>query len=255
MAALITVITVSYNSVCSIEDTINSVLSQNFKDCEYIIIDGKSTDGTIDVIYKYKRQIDCILTEKDSGIYDAMNKGIDKARGEWILFLNCGDVFYSSNVLKDVSNYLSNTDASVVYGDTQVIFPNDIHVILKPKSMNAMRRKLPFCHQACFLRRDVAISNLFDLNYKICADYNQFYSIYLANYQFQYIPITISKYLLTEGFSLNNEFLLLKEEFKVNAKTRKMSDYVFYGVNYSKILIRKNLPTKLVSFIRRLLYN
>lgn len=91
-APLITVITVSYNAVSSIEDTIKSVINQSYKNIEFIIIDGQSTDGTVDIIKKYEKQIAYWTSEPDNGVYDAMNKGIDKSTGEWIIFLGADDI-------------------------------------------------------------------------------------------------------------------------------------------------------------------
>ena len=97
----VSVITISYNAVSVIEDTIQSVLNQSYKDIEYIIIDGGSTDGTVDIIKKYQDKINYWVSEPDNGIYDAMNKGIDKATGEWINFMNAGDYFHSNLTLEN----------------------------------------------------------------------------------------------------------------------------------------------------------
>ena len=97
--ALISIITVSYNAVKTIEDTINSVLNQTYPNIEYIIIDGGSTDGTLDVIKKYQDKITYWVSEPDKGIYDAMNKGALKATGVWLHFMNAGDTFYDEQVL------------------------------------------------------------------------------------------------------------------------------------------------------------
>ena len=99
---LISVVTVSYNAVDTIERTILSVLNQTYSDIEYIIIDGGSTDGTVDLIKKYADKITYWVSEPDQGIYDAMNKGIDVATGEWINFMNSGDSFYRQDVLSSL---------------------------------------------------------------------------------------------------------------------------------------------------------
>lgn len=100
--ALFTIVTVSYNCCSLIEKTIKSVLQQDYHDTEYIIIDGESTDGTVEIIKKYAQHLAFWCSEPDGGIYQGMNKGISHAKGEWILFLNAGDVFAETNVLTKV---------------------------------------------------------------------------------------------------------------------------------------------------------
>ena len=118
---LISVVTVSYNAVATIEQTILSVVNQTYPHIEYIIIDGGSTDGTVDVIKKYADRIAYWVSEPDKGIYDAMNKGIKVATGEWINFMNCGDSFYSVSVLSDVFKDKSCKENDVIYGNTCIM--------------------------------------------------------------------------------------------------------------------------------------
>jgi glycosyltransferase involved in cell wall biosynthesis len=99
---LISIITVVYNGVSTIEQTILSVINQTYKNIEYIIIDGSSTDGTVDIIKKYEKHLIYWVSEPDKGIYDAMNKGIRKATGEWLNFMNSGDIFSDISVLKNI---------------------------------------------------------------------------------------------------------------------------------------------------------
>ena len=111
---LISVVTVSYNAVTTIEKTILSVINQNYSNIEYIVIDGGSIDGTVDIIKKYADKITYWVSEPDKGIYDAMNKGIIVATGEWINFMNTGDTFYNENVFSEIFELNSYTEDVIV---------------------------------------------------------------------------------------------------------------------------------------------
>ena len=117
----ITIITVCYNSGKTIKDTIESVLAQNYKNFEYIIIDGKSKDNTVDIIKSYEPKFNGKMkwiSEKDKGIYDAMNKGIRMATGDWVIMMNAGDVFADSDVLQNVFSHVIPDKITFLYGDT-----------------------------------------------------------------------------------------------------------------------------------------
>ena len=113
----ISVITVSFNSAKTIEKTIHSVMSQTYGDVEHIIVDGDSTDQTHDILENYKNQIDKIVIEKDNGIYDAMNKGVKLATGDYIFFLNSDDVFNDEKVLEEFAAKMVKTNKELYYGD------------------------------------------------------------------------------------------------------------------------------------------
>lgn len=128
----ISIITVSFNAENTIEDTICSVLEQSYEDIEYIIIDGQSTDSTMEIIERYKRHIDTIISELDEGIYDAMNKGIQKATGDVVGILNADDVYANENVIKRVVEKMQENEADALYGDL---------VYVHPKNTDKVKRK------------------------------------------------------------------------------------------------------------------
>ncbi len=118
--AFLTIVTVCYNAEDFIENTIRSVLKQNLKEeIEYIIIDGASTDGTMNIIEGFKEVVDLLISEKDNGIYDAMNKGLSRSTGEYVLFLNAGDYLYSANIIAELQSY--GPDVDIFYSDTYLI--------------------------------------------------------------------------------------------------------------------------------------
>ncbi|MCH4099742.1 MAG: glycosyltransferase [Prevotella sp.] len=114
---LISIITVCYNAEKEIETTLKSVTGQTFTDREYIIIDGESSDRTLEIIQQYRQKIDILVSEPDKGIYDAMNKGVKYARGEWIIMMNAGDVFANNNVLEDIFKTDIPSNISCIYSD------------------------------------------------------------------------------------------------------------------------------------------
>ena len=190
---LITVITVVYNGEKYLEQTIQSVISQTYPNVEYIIIDGGSTDGTIDIIKKYEDYVDYWVSEKDGGIYDAMNKGIDLSTGTWINFMNAGDGFYADDVLDKIflQNKLQNLD--VVYGNHNVIYPNRKRVV-KAGNIKDIWKGSQFCHQSAFVSSKVHKSNKFNLNNRIGADFELFYTLYKKNMGFKDIDIIVANY-------------------------------------------------------------
>ncbi|WP_172917224.1 glycosyltransferase family 2 protein [Capnocytophaga canis] len=191
---LISIVTVSFNALKTIEQTILSVVNQTYPNIEYIIIDGGSTDGTVDIIKKYEDKIAYWVSEPDKGIYDAMNKGIEKASGEWINFMNSGDEFYNENVLRDVFLKENLKEVDVLYGDVVVKLPKK-EVLKKATPLQNIEKWMVFCHQSTFVRTKLHRENFFNITYKICADYDFFLKLYRKRKKFRYLSKVISKFL------------------------------------------------------------
>lgn len=199
----VTIVTVVYNAVDCIEDTIKSVLSQEYNNLEYIVVDGGSIDGTVDVIKRYNHKLSYWISEPDKGIYDAMNKAIDKATGKWINFMNAGDLFYSAT---SVSEMFDNTDHSVysaVYGDAEYRLKN-IAYIRQGYDCDE-DHFMPFSHQAAFVRTDIAKVNKFNLKYRIAADTEFFLKLNREKHQLKHISVIVCSYNALEGMSMHNE--------------------------------------------------
>ena len=209
---VISVITVVYNGIREIEQTIRSVISQAGILVEYIVVDGGSKDGTVDIIEKYKEKITNRISEPDKGIYDAMNKGIDLATGDWIIFMNAGDRFASPDTLYHFTTKINEAD--IIYGDAVVEYPS--FTTLFPKvPLDHMWKQMPFCHQAAFVRTPVMKSYKFDLRYKLSSDFNFLYKAYLAQLKFQYIDHVICYFDFRSGASKKNAVLSFSERKQI----------------------------------------
>lgn len=162
MNPLISIVTVTYNAVDCIEPTIVSIVNQTYNDVEYIIVDGGSTDGTLDIVEKYRNRISKVISESDSGIYDAMNKGLAMASGEWICFINAGDLLYDEHVLANVFSGREYKEEVALICGSRVSYSRSMLVKcvipaaigLSPKR-NTYRLYIPTCHQAAFFRTKV----------------------------------------------------------------------------------------------------
>lgn len=248
---LITVITVVWNSKELIEKTILSIVNQNYNNIEYIIIDGGSTDGTLDIIKKYEYCIDFWKSEPDKGIYDAMNKGIASAKGEWINFMNAGDVFFNNHTTKDVvENIKSHFD--VIYGDF-ISFNNisGASLLVKAKSLKSIFRGNIFSHQSCFIKSVVLRDNLFDIKYKIAADYNQMLGLFLKRKVFFYVPIPFAV-MTIGGISYSNIKTYIEQIKIVHFYKPYSYDLLFYIPSLFLSCLRILLGQRVTSLVRRL---
>jgi glycosyltransferase involved in cell wall biosynthesis len=208
---LISIITIVYNSKSYLEATIKSIIGQTYKNIEYIIIDGGSTDGTLEIIKKYSKQISKWISERDSGIYDAMNKGLATATGEYVLFINSGDEIANPDVLFKI--FSSEVNADCYYGNTILINP-DGSVLKKMQAPDKLSWKsffngMPYVsHQSMLFRRN-CIGN-YDLKYKLVSDQDWIIRGLKKSTTIQKVGFPISKYLLG-GFSDNNFYRCWKE--------------------------------------------
>ena len=169
---IITIITVSLNNSEGLEKTIKSVISQEYTDYELIVIDGGSRDGSLDIIDKYRQSISEWVSEPDKGPYDAMNKGAKMAKGNWIIFLNSGDMFYEPASLKKMMQYIPDHNHDAIYGDNLVDY-HDFLVYRKASPYKEIWRGMIFSHQALLLKTSLITANPFDLRLSKIADYDQ----------------------------------------------------------------------------------
>ena len=198
----ISVVTVCFNASHLIEATVRSVVGQTYADVEYIVIDGNSTDGTTDIIRRYEDRITYWVSENDKGIYDAMNKGIAAATGDYIIFMNAGDRFADENVLSEVAPQLGNH--TVVSGRWNRCYADGRVKPAGPKRLTALKVEMPICHQATFVRLPYHKENPFDVSFRLSADYDFFYKAWRRNETFYYLDNVIVDFLEAEGASTDN---------------------------------------------------
>lgn len=209
----ISIITACYNCSNEIEGTILSVIGQTYQDIEYIVIDGGSNDGTLDVINRYSDKITKIVSEKDKGVYDAMNKGLLIATGDWVNFMNAGDIFVNNHVLEDVF-YDCNCQNSEV-----VIHGDFIHKhIWGYTFVKGFDGRQNICHQALFTKLDVHKRHLFNLEYKITADQIALREIVTDSSKIKYVPIPICIYKIFGGISSKSNYDLYKALCRLKGK-------------------------------------
>jgi glycosyltransferase involved in cell wall biosynthesis len=187
----ISIITVCFNCKDDIEDTIISVTEQKYSNIEYIIIDGGSTDGTLDIIRKYDSQIDLFISEPDNGIFDAMNKGIKAATGIWMNFMNAGDRFYDGNVLSRI-NFSDYPEHGLIYGNTEYKIG-----IRKPFPISSLSYGLIMaCHQSMFFNKDILKANLnYSNRFILINEFDLVCRIIKNGFKHQYIDVTIAHFI------------------------------------------------------------
>lgn len=247
---LISIITVVYNGIADIEATIRSVVFQKYPHIEYIVIDGGSTDGTVDVIKKYEEHITYWVSENDRGIYDAMNKGIIHATGEWIHFRNCGDYFVSSRSVCEMFKEAIPIDVDIIHGDCYHV-DDDGYVIGKPNILHASYKDImPFLHPSTFIRSKLQKKYMFDLQYRSSADYDFFYKCLQMGVKHEYRPIIIS-YFARGGFSSNWERAFY-EDCKIQGNLNNSLDIIKARLYVIKKKMRIAIHDSLLEHIKPL---
>ena len=254
---LISIITVCLNSEKYLEKTIKSVINQTYDNIDYIIIDGGSTDTTLEIIQKYKNKIDCWISEDDKGIYDGMNKGIDLAKGEWVIFINAGDKFYKNNIVEKI--FLGkNYDVDFIYGDCKIVYNPKFSRIQQAGEIKNLWKGMVFSHQSLFTRCEVFKKYKFNISNKIGADFEFIYNCYINKYKFYNLHFPVALSLagglsdrerlrsILSWWSTVNKFL---KNFKVN-----IYYFVLFCDTFIRLGIKKILPNKINSFLLKKKY-
>lgn len=232
---LVSVVTVVLNEVEALELTITSVLRQTYANVELVVIDGGSGKPTLDIIKKYEDRIGSWLSEPDRGIFDAMNKGIDRAAGDWIIFLNCGDRFYRDDTLQTVLDK-DCQDADFIYGDTD-FHGGDFRGVVKAWDFGILWKTMIFTHQSLLSRSEVLRRRRFNTSFRICADYNLIYNARADGLKFFYCGETIASF--HPGFSEISRARMAWEKWRVVRRHRNdVTFHLFYLQLFLRRLVR-----------------
>lgn len=216
MLAKLSVITIVYNNVKDIERTMQSVLNQTYRNIEYIVIDGESTDGTLDIVKKYQDRLAKLVSEKDKGIYDAMNKGLALATGDYVLFMNSGDEIYESATVEKV--FASASNADIYYGETEMYDENwqslgrRRHQAPETFNWRSFKYGMSISHQAIYVKR--SLTEPYNLNYKYSADIDWIIKIAKKASVIVNTHLYVAKYLVG-GISKKKHRESLKERFQI----------------------------------------
>lgn len=213
------IITVTYNAGSVLEDTIQSVITQTYKNVEYIIVDGGSKDHTLDIIHKYREHIHTLVCEPDKGLYDAMNKGISLATGDYLCFLNAGDALHEDDTLFQMVHTLTGHELpDVIYGETAIVDEEGHFLRMRrlsaPEELTwkSFKHGMLVCHQAFFARRDQV--EPYDLAYRFSADFDWCIRVMKKSRVLHNTHLVLIDYL-NEGMTTRNHKASLRERFHI----------------------------------------
>lgn len=246
----ISIITVVWNNAKTIKDAIDSVLSQTYKNIEYIIVDGGSTDGTVEIVRSYGNKISKFISEKDNGLYDAMNKGIRLATGDIVGILNSDDFYKSNDVLELVVNEFMSKDIDCLYGDLEYVDANDTDKVIrywksKPFHVGLFQKGWHPAHPTFYVKRECYEKyGLFNFDFKIAADY-EIMLRFLERYKLKssYVNKTFVK--MRVGGESNRS---LKNIIKANIESYKA--WKVNGLNINPVMLLLKPLSKVLQFFR-----
>lgn len=227
----ISIIMATYNAEDTLRQAIQSVVKQNYQQTELIVIDGQSTDGTIDIIKEYEQYITYWTSEPDAGVYDAMNKGISKATGDVIAFLNSDD-WYEDNAFEQVSAYFEQNEIDILVGNVNCILNNQSYQErTEVPNPEELRLQMIYYHQGMFVRKEVFEQvGKFNLNYKIVADYDWTLRVYLQGYSFMVVKVTFANYRC-DGLSSIQRYRGMREQKEIACLYASGSEKVISQIN------------------------
>lgn len=217
---LVSVVTVVYNGAAHIEETIRAVAAQTYPEIRHIVVDGGSTDGTVEILRRLEDRLDCWVSEPDRGVYDAMNKGIGLVSDprSYVLFANAGDALYAPDVIERAMNAAAAGGADLVYG--RMAFSDGAYsgVMGRPVQLSDLARET-LCHPATFVRREVFDRvGLFDTSYRLAADYDHIVRCFCHPVSTQFVDVIVSR--MRMGGLSGDDYMLSCSERKRVVRSR-----------------------------------
>ncbi len=250
----LSLITVTYNAAQFIQDCIESVLSQDYKNIEHIIIDGNSNDGTVDIIKSYQDKLAYWISEPDRGIYDAMNKGLRRASGDIIGLLNADDMYAHSGIVSRIMQEFDQNNVDSVYGDLVIVKRDDTNKIVRyypAKNFHIKRFEYGDMppHPTFYVKRHLYEQyGDFDTSYRICADFDIMVRfLYINKASFSYIPETLVT--MRSGGHSSNGFGALKTTYVINQEMLEACKK--YNINTNLLKIYTKYFSKVLQLVRR----
>lgn len=253
----VSIVTVTFNCKDTIEKTICNVLKQTYSNIEYIVIDGNSTDGTKEIIEKYADQLAYWISEPDKGIYDAMNKGIKVATGEWILFRNSGDYFFSPTTIEEVFTWYEDRGEFCIAGRTRFFESDGYYDSVQIGEIKDIWARPYFSHPSTFIRTSLQKANLYPSDLRISGDYYFFLKMLTERKPFISTPNIISLFDNETGVSSKNKALSDKEKLivakRLNAPFKSICATKRVLAYRKSVYILSNIPivNKLIRKLRK----
>ena len=214
----VSIITIAYNNLAGLKDTYKSIKQQTFRGFEWIVVDGGSTDGTKEFLQKHDSEIAWWCCEPDKGVYNAQNKGTEKAQGEYCIYMNSGDSFYANDVLEKI--FEKDINADIIYGNWMLVFEDG------KKWLGFAPRVADFayffydnmCHQAMLIKTEAVKNRPYDESFRIYADWEEWLALYMQGKKFERIDMTICNFMVGGISTGDNASEVLKAERKAEIK-------------------------------------
>jgi glycosyltransferase involved in cell wall biosynthesis len=248
----ISVITINFENLKELQKTFTSVISQTYQDLEYIVIDGGSQDGTVNFLQEHSTALSYWVSEQDNGIYDAMNKGVKAAKGEWIVFMNSGDLFFQDDTIEQIAPYLVGAN-DVVYGGCELIIDDEYGYRTsqaQPTDLSLIWHQIPTCHQSVFVKRELQSRYPFNTSLAWCADHDFLARLYQLGSKFQEISIIVSRFDASGG-KVRDLLTYTKERWSICRKYfgKNLLKELFFLNEYREFWFQKNLNQRIRSFL------